>query len=391
MKIAVITSGILPVPAVQGGAVENLIDFYLEYNDIHQLHDITVFSVYHPDVKTHPALLSTSNHYIYINTNSIWFKIRAKLYYNFSKKDYYDPYIDSFFEIICKKLKKQNIDLFVLENRPKFSIELNKRFPAIPIISHIHTNLLYKKDELTKNIIRYSNRFITVSNFIKKEILNIGIPAKVSTVYNGIDSKLFNPNTKPADRKLLGFLENDFIVVFTGRLIPEKGIKELLQAIILLKNQKDIKLLIIGAENFADSPNNSTFVYELKQLSSELSGKIVFTGFVPYKEIPKFLAIANVMVVPSNINEAFGMTCIEACAMGLPVIATNDGGIPETLVGQKHIMIDKQGNLPKQISDAIVKIRNNYELYTGNFLPKQFTKGNYAKCLFSTLSNQISL
>ena len=51
MKIAILTSGILPVPAVQGGAVENLIDFYLEYNNIHKLHDITVISAYHKDVE----------------------------------------------------------------------------------------------------------------------------------------------------------------------------------------------------------------------------------------------------------------------------------------------------------------------------------------------------
>ena len=42
MKIAILTSGILPVPAVKGGAVENLTDIYLEYNDKQQLHDITV-------------------------------------------------------------------------------------------------------------------------------------------------------------------------------------------------------------------------------------------------------------------------------------------------------------------------------------------------------------
>ena len=46
MKIAIITSGILPVPAVQGGAVENLTDYYLEYNEQHCLHDITVYSVW---------------------------------------------------------------------------------------------------------------------------------------------------------------------------------------------------------------------------------------------------------------------------------------------------------------------------------------------------------
>ena len=45
MKIAILTSGILPVPAVQGGAVENLIDFYLAYNERQKLHDITVYSI----------------------------------------------------------------------------------------------------------------------------------------------------------------------------------------------------------------------------------------------------------------------------------------------------------------------------------------------------------
>lgn len=71
MKIAILTSGILPVPAVLGGAVENLIDFYLEYNDIHQLHDITVYSCNHCDTKNHPAVKSKVNHYHYIDTTSI--------------------------------------------------------------------------------------------------------------------------------------------------------------------------------------------------------------------------------------------------------------------------------------------------------------------------------
>ena len=72
MKIAVLTSGILPVPAVQGGAVENLIDFYLDYNNHHQLHDITVYSVWHSEVETHSALQSAVNHYIYIKVNGWW-------------------------------------------------------------------------------------------------------------------------------------------------------------------------------------------------------------------------------------------------------------------------------------------------------------------------------
>ena len=72
MKIAVLTSGILPVPAVLGGAVENLIDFYLEYNEAHQLHDITVYSVSNPKIKKHPARTSKFNNYYYIDINGLW-------------------------------------------------------------------------------------------------------------------------------------------------------------------------------------------------------------------------------------------------------------------------------------------------------------------------------
>ena len=78
MKIAIITSGILPVPAVQGGAVENLIDYVLEYNDQHHLHDITVYSTYCKRVLEHPALQSSVNHYKYVKTHSIFFRLFAK-------------------------------------------------------------------------------------------------------------------------------------------------------------------------------------------------------------------------------------------------------------------------------------------------------------------------
>ena len=97
-KIAILTSGILPVPAVQGGAVENLIDFYLEYNEQHKLHDITVYSVWHPNVKKHPALQSTVNHYYYIDTSSYFAKLKRKLYKMFHADEYYNYFIEYFFE-----------------------------------------------------------------------------------------------------------------------------------------------------------------------------------------------------------------------------------------------------------------------------------------------------
>ena len=83
MRIAILTSGILPVPAVQGGAVENLIDFYLEYNEQHRLHDITIYSVWNKQAEKHGALKALNNHYYYIDTTSFWAKIKRRIYKTF--------------------------------------------------------------------------------------------------------------------------------------------------------------------------------------------------------------------------------------------------------------------------------------------------------------------
>ena len=114
MRIAIITSGILPVPAVQGGAIENLIDYALEYNDYNHLHDITVYSVKNEKTSFHQALLSVVNHYVYIDTKSLSFRIGAKLYSYFGCHHYYHYQLDFFFERVWTKMKKLNYDLIII-------------------------------------------------------------------------------------------------------------------------------------------------------------------------------------------------------------------------------------------------------------------------------------
>ena len=84
------------------------------------------------------------------------------------------------------------------------------------------------------------------------------------------------------------------------------------------------------------------------------------------------------------------MVCIEACAMGLPVIATNEGGIPEALTGQNHILIDISPDLPTSIANAIIEIKNNRKKYLGNSLKNIFKKETYAKSFFSNLTNCVT-
>lgn len=389
MKIAIITSGILPVPAVLGGAVENLIDYALEYNDNTRKHEIDVYSTYHHKVKVNDALKSAVNHYAYIDTNSMRFKLGAKMYSYLGKQYCYNYKLEYFFEQVWKRMKSQHYDLIILENRPGFALKLKERTNT-PIISHIHTNILYEPSSTNISIAKVTDRFLAVSNYIKTEILKVDDTSDVRVVYNGLDCSKFNINTSNTiSRSQLGLKEDDFIAIFWGRLVPKKGIKELLEAFALLNDYQDIKLLVIGSINYEDTDKQSNpFISELKQIAEKLNNKVMLTGFVPYNQIPSYLSLSNVAIVPSMINEAFGMTCIEACAMGLPVIATDDGGIPETLEGQKHILINKSMDIPNQLKEAILYIRNNYSNYTGNRISPLFTKEEYVKSFFDNIELQ---
>ena len=109
MKIAILTCGILPIPAVLGGAVENMIDFYLEYNDQKKLHDITVYSPWDAKVKKHPALSSDVNHYIYIDATSLKARIARRLYGLFHHHEYYNHFIEYYFERFMPILRNRSM------------------------------------------------------------------------------------------------------------------------------------------------------------------------------------------------------------------------------------------------------------------------------------------
>lgn len=387
MKIAIITSGILPVPAVQGGAVENLIDFYLEYNELYHLHDITIYSVYHTKVADRKELSSKVNHYVYIDLHSIRARFSARLYSYFHKDECYSYKLEYFFEQAYKKLKKENFQLIILENRPGFALKLRERVKST-IITHLHTNMLSGTDNKVKKIVQANDKLIVVSNFIKKEVESTGITRPIAVVYNGINEqqfKLKNDNYS-ISRKDIGIEKNDFVAIYSGRLVPEKGIKDLILSVVHLSNiYPDIKLLVLGGANYADNLKDTSFIEELYKLAEQAKGHIHFMGFVPYEKLPLYLNIANVAVVPSKINDAFNLTCIEASSLGLPIIATNDGGIPEVLRGLKHILIEKDENMINNISKALIEVKEQYHLYVGNKLNPNFTKENYAKNFFKSL------
>ena len=360
MKIAILTSGILPVPAVQGGAVENLIDFYLEYNQQHRLHDITVYSVWHPDVEKHPAITSDVNHYYYINTSSFWAKIFRRVHKLLNPNEYYNYFIEYFFEQAYKHLRKEHYDCIVLENRPGYVYKLSQRGHK-NLILHLHNDLLNSDSPHAKEIYQHLNKVITVSNYIKQRVETIPSQAdnKTMTVYNGINLQSFTRRENPViDRNAVGFSETDFVLAFSGRLNKDKGIDKLIEAMLLLTDLPNIKLMILGSTFFGNASNEDNFVSSLKEKALTIKERIVFTGFVPYQNMPDYLQLADIAIVPSTWDDPFPTTVLEAQAMGLPTIATNRGGIPEEVTDKSAVIVPTEQNFAEGLANAIRRLFN---------------------------------
>lgn len=361
MKLAVLTCGMLPIPAVQGGAVENLIDFYLEYNNKHHLHDITIYSPWDDKVVGHPALASEVNHYHYIDVSSLKARLERRLFkfFRYSSKDYFNYFIEYFFEKAYANIKKKKFDYIILENGAGLAYKLSKRGYK-NIILHMHNEVRLSRAAFHPIAFNCMVKILAVSDFVK-ERTSVFFPVdKIETVHNGIDLKYFTRERESTiSRKDIGFSKEDFVIAYSGRINREKGISELIDAMLLLKETPKIKLMIIGAPFFANTHNEDDFIRSLKSKAKSIEDKLFFTGFIPYKDIPDYLRLADIAVLPSMWNEPFGLTIIEAMAVGLPLITTRSGGIPEICEGVATIV--NRDNIVNNLASAILDLYNHPE------------------------------
>lgn len=393
MKIAILTSGILPVPAVQGGAVENLIDFYLEYNDKYHIHDITVFSIAHQATKNHHALLSPVNHYHFIDTNSLKARLKRKIRECLKPKgDYYNSFIEYYFEEAYKTICLNKYDCILLENRPGYAKKLFER-GINNIVLHLHNDLLNNTTQYHNIIYGSLSRILTVSNYISFCVSTIEQSNKIVTIHNGINLSQFSQRSQTSLRRRdIVFNDKDFVLIYSGRINKEKGITELLDAMLLLQNNSSIKLLVIGSTFFGNTPHDDEFVLSLKTKAKPIEQRIIFTGYVPYDQMPDYLQLADVAVIPSIWDDPFPTTVLEAQAMGLPIITTRRGGIPEEVTEKNAILLDTNDNFVENLANAILDLYENPKkrkamARTSLERSKLFDKEKYAEEFFRAINN----
>lgn len=357
MKVLVINPGFLPSPAVKGGAVENLMDIYLE-SELTRKIEFVVYSRYDQKAK----LLKKTNvnvEYRYIKRKSFIKEQFDRFISIISQYEIGNNYIKQILNDISIKNEINSYDYVIVENTYQYTIPLKKFFGNV-VVLHQHNCMNIKKIKICKKAIKSSLHILTVSNFVKKQIENIYNCNNTSVLFNGIKLENFNFQY---DEQLLNKFEikkEDFVICYVGRVVKEKGILELLEAFQLFsKHKQNVKLLIIGSECFSSSSDK--FIIKCKKIIESLKEKVIFTGFINYDEINKYYSLADVQVVPSIIDDSCPMAVIEGMSIGLAQIVTNSGGIPEEVSNENAIIISRK-NLSRNIYNSLNELYNNRAL-----------------------------
>jgi glycosyltransferase involved in cell wall biosynthesis len=160
-----------------------------------------------------------------------------------------------------------------------------------------------------------------------------------------VDDAVFKPATsaeKAQQRAALGVRENDYLAVYTGRLVTYKGLPGLLRAWErVTKDFPAAKLALVGGggNDMANCENElRTFCQ-----SHDLGARVIFTNDVP--TVLPWLQAADAFVFPTQ-NEAFGISLIEAMACGLPVISTEVGGVKDIVADGANALVFQAGDEP---------------------------------------------
>lgn len=200
---------------------------------------------------------------------------------------------------------------------------------------------------LIKFVLKKADYVLVVNQTLNDKVLEFGITQdKVYITPNAVDVEKFNPQKKelPSGVKMS---HDKPVLLFVGNLVFQKGVKYLLESKKLMKS--DAELLIVG-----DGPLRQEL--EMKVQNDGIPD-VVFVG--ARRDVEQIMPSADVFVLPS-ISEGFPITILEAMASGLPVVATNAGGISEVMNENVGIMVNSAN--PMELTSALDKILENKKI-----------------------------
>ena len=389
-RVAVITSGYLPVPNVLGGAVEALDMMMVRENEKTTNFEFTVFSSWAPGVdevirdgafqhtdfrfiKT-PMLVKAADRCIYWAAKYIFRKKKLMSYRYIAQRLWY-------IRKVAKALSKDDasgktpFDKVMIENHATLFMTMQKygnaeRY-ADKVYYHLHnevTNDFGCKHEIAqvKKVLGVSNYIVETLDRFLREHGESGLKPEQKAVWrNGVDTSRFGSDEAKHKAKAFhtkyGISDDDIVFLFSGRLTPEKGAEELLEAFAQVVDQVPNAKLVVAGAFFFNSNIKSPFEQKLHDLASQpqIKGRIVFTGFVDYNDMPALYEMADVCVLPSIWDDPAPLAVIESLVSGKPLITTKSGGIPEYANDDCAIILERDNQLVDHLAQAMVELAND--------------------------------
>jgi glycosyltransferase involved in cell wall biosynthesis len=235
-----------------------------------------------------------------------------KLLRNSEEVNHYVPALwDAYMvEAMFERAKQGAYDLLHFHH-PEVALAAARNNSNIPVIYTLHDPLYGWYKELFELYASPNQQFVSISDNQRRDAPDLPY---AGTVYNGIDLNEFKFSAEAEDYLLI-----------TGRIVPEKGIKEAIK----VAQRTGLRLLIIGPV-YPDHQG-----YFDQYIKPHLNDRILYLGYVEREHMAKYYQKAKALLMPIQWEEPFGLTMIEAMACGTPVVALRRGSVPEVIKHQK--------------------------------------------------------
>lgn len=275
---------------------------------------------------------------------------------------------------ILRHLRVWRPDTVDVHNRPILACRLKRRMPQARVLLTLHSTSFIQPENLPTthagSILNALDGIVVNSSFLKEELVRRfpGLQCSVDVNHLGVSLEDFVPRWTPMGEALrrarladMGW-QNRKIILYMGRLIEAKGVHHLLEALpTIVPKVKEALLVIVGSAYYGRG-KETAYVHHLKEIASVYPEHVAFLPFTPYPAVADWYNLADVVVVPSKGDEAFGLVNVEAMASGVPVVAANVGGIPEIVEGGSSGLLLSPSELGTKLGDSLVTLLQDEEI-----------------------------
>jgi spore coat protein SA len=225
-----------------------------------------------------------------------------------------------------------------VHNRPDYAsaIEGEVRAAGARLVVHLHNSLLTSIPHMTAGGLR-GDQHVFCSEYLESEARRTHPElSRTSVIYNGADPGRFFPERRTDD---WSGERRTPVVLFAGRLVPEKGAHIFVEAMwLLLAKGIRARGRLLGATGFGSSNPATDYSRSIRKNAPR---NIEFGGYRPAAALADELRRADIFCSPSVWEEPFGLVNVEAMASGLPVVSTRGGGVPEVFAEGGGVLVKR--------------------------------------------------